>query len=258
MASVETSVADGIFTISFNRPEVHNSFDDEMQDRMLEAFTAARDCKQSRVVIVRGNGRSFTAGRDVTKMGERPEGVSHFEFMMEGTKNIHALLSITKPVIAAVRGGAIGGGCEIAMACDMRIAAPNAKFALPEIDFGLCVDQGGSALASSLIGPSRTKWMLLTGDRVKADQALEWGLVDFIVPDEELDQHVRDLALKIAAKPKLAIAAAKALVNEIWEDDMHAAARREVVQQLALYGSQEFADLREQRRAERAAKAANG
>ena len=256
MASVESSVADGIRTITFNRPEVHNAFDDEMQDRILEAFRAARDCKETRVVILRGEGRSFCAGRDVRAMGERPAGVTHFQFMTEGQQSIHTLLDITKPVIAAIRGAALGGGCELALACDIRFAAPSAKFALPEIDFGLCVDQGGSALASSLIGPSRTKWMILTGDRVTADMAIEWGMVDFLVSEEELDDKVMECARKIAAKSHTAALAAKGLVNELWADAMHQAARRELTQQLALYGSEEFAQLREERRAQRAAKAA--
>lgn len=255
LATVETKLEDGIRTISFNRPEVHNAFDDEMGDRMLEAFREARDCKETRVVILRGEGKSFLAGRDVRAMGERPEGVTHFQFMTHGQQTIRSLLDVEVPVIAAVKGAALGGGAEIALVADIRIGTPSAKFALPEIDFGLCVDQGGSALAMSLIGPSKTKYLLLTGDRVKADQALEWGLLDFLVEEEELDDKALEMAKKIAAKPYTAALAAKGLVNELWRDDMRAAMRRELTQQLALYGSEEFLQLRDQRRAEREAKA---
>lgn len=255
MATVETTLADGVRTISFNRPEVHNAFDDEMGDAMLAAFREASDCKQSRVVILRGNGKSFCTGRDVRAMGERKPGVTHFEFMTAGQQTIRTLIAIDKPVIAAVKGAALGGGAEVAFTADIRIGTPSVKFALPEIDFGLCVDQGGSALAMSLIGPSRTKWMMLTGDRVSGPTAHEWGLLDFLVEEEELDARVLDLAQKIAAKPRIAAIAAKALINELWADPVRAAMRRELTQQLALFGSEEFAQLREERRAARETKA---
>lgn len=256
MSTVISTVAEGIRTITLNRPEVHNAFDDEMQEEMLEAFRAAHTCRESRVIILRGEGRSFCTGRDVRRMGERQEGVSHFEFMTHGTQNIHTLLNLDKPLIAAVRGNALGGGCELALVADMRFGTPSTKFALPEIDYGLCVDQGGSALAASLIGPSKTKFMLLTGDRIPAEQALEWGLLDFLVSEEELDDRVMAVARKIAAKSWTAALAAKSLVNELWRDEMRAAMRRELTQQLALFGSEEFVQLREQRRAAAAAKAA--
>ena len=254
MATVISTLSDGIRTITFNRPEVHNAFDDEMGDRMLEAFREARDCKETRVVILRGEGKSFLAGRDVRAMGERPPGVTHFQFMTHGQQSIRALIDIEAPIIAAVKGAALGGGAEVAMVADIRVGTPSVKFALPEIDFGLCVDQGGSALAMSLIGPSKTKYLMLTGDRVKADQALEWGMLDFLVEEEELDAKVMEIAQKIAAKSWTAVLAAKGLVNELWRDEMRAAMRRELTQQLALYGSEEFEQLREARRAARAAK----
>ena len=127
---------------------------------------------------------------------------------------------------------------------------------MPEVNYGLAVDQGGSALAASLIGPSRTKWMLMTGDPVDAQTALAWGMVDFIVPLEELDSHVDALARKIAAKPRQAMMAAKNLVDELWSDGVRAAIRRELQQQLALFASDDFEALRERRRADKAAKAA--
>ena len=149
-----------------------------------------------------------------------------------------------------------GGGAEYALVSDIRIAAPTARIALPEVNYGLAVDQGGSALACSLIGPSRTKWMLMTGEPVDAQTALAWGLVDFVVPLEELDDHVQALARKIRGKPWRAVLAAKQLVDELWADGVHQAIRRELQQQLALFASEDFEALREKRRADKAAKVA--
>src|SRR3546814_21010664 len=107
-----------------------------------------------------------------------------------------SMVDMGKPMIAALKGAVLGAGCEYALVADIRLAAPTTRLALPEVNYGLAVDQGGSALAASLIGPSRTKWMLMTGEPVDAETALAWGLVDFVVPLEELDTRVDALARK--------------------------------------------------------------
>ncbi len=258
MAYVESRCADGVLTITFNRPEVHNAFNDAFGDELHEVLEDARRRTDAKVVILRGEGKSFCAGRDFREMGERPPGVSHHEFMIAGQQKIKMMLDMGKPMIAALKGAAYGGGAEYALVCDFRIAAPTTRISLPEVNYGLAVDQGGSALAASLIGPARTKWMLMTGDPVDAETALAWGLVDFIVPLEELDSHVEALARKIASKPNQAMMAAKNLVDELWSDGVRAAIRRELQQQLALFASEDFEALREARRAAKAAKAAVG
>jgi len=205
-----------------------------------------------RVVVLRGEGKSFCSGRDVRQMGERPPGVTDYSIMTEGQKKIRLMVEMGKPIIAALKGAVIGGGAEYALAADIRIAAPDTKIALPEVNYGLAVDQGGSALLESLIGPSRTKLMLLTGRRVDAETALKWGLVDQIVAAEQLDEEVASLASEIAAKPWRAVTAAKELVDELWAPKIRAAIQRELVYQLALFGSEDFQALREARRMARA------
>lgn len=257
MNYMKTEVVDGVGILTFNKPEVHNAMDDSAIGEMYEAFVWAKQNKDVRVVVLRGEGKSFHTGRDVRAMGVRPEGMTHFEFMKFGQRNIVALLEMGKPTIAAMKGGTFGGGAELALCCDMRLTSTELKFSLPEVKFGLAVDQGGSALLSSLIGPSKTKWLLMTGDTIGAQTALDWGLAEFMVAPDELDAKAMEIATKIAQNPSRAVLAAKDLVDELWADGVRAAIRRELVAQLALFGSEEFAELRAKRQAAAKAKAAS-
>jgi enoyl-CoA hydratase/carnithine racemase len=210
------------------------------------------------VVVLRGEGKSFHTGRDTRKMGERKPGVTKYDHLRMGQRNNHALLDMGKPTIAAVQGNALGGGAEFALLCDIRVAADDLKLSLPEVKFALTVDGGGSALAWSLIGPSRAKWLLMTGDAVDAKTALDWGLVDFVVPRAELDAKAMAMATKIAANSPRAVLAAKELADELWSDTIRAATRRELNALLTMYDTEEFIALREKRRQALAAKAVGG
>lgn len=253
---IKKEIRDGVAILSFNKPEVHNAFDDEASAEAIETFQWVKQSRDFKVVLLRGEGRSFCTGRDTRKMGERKENVNHYDFMKDGQRQIMSLLDLGKPLIAAVKGGTIGGGAEIAMIADMRIGDTSLKFSLPEVKFGLAVDQGGSALATSLIGPSRTKWLIMSGEMVDAKTAYEWGLIDFLVSPEELDEKAFEMAAKIAANPYRAVCSAKELVDELWSDGVRAAMRRELTNQLALYASEDFLELREKRRQQRGAKTA--
>jgi enoyl-CoA hydratase len=246
---MKVEVKDGVGVLSFNKPEVHNAMDDAAGAEIYETFLAAKANKDIRVIVLRGEGKSFHTGRDVRAMGVRPPGVTHYEFLKNGQLNIRTLLDMGKPTIAAMKGGTLGGGAEMALCCDIRVTSTDLKFALPECKFGLAVDQGGSALVASLIGPSKTKWLLMTGDTIDARTALEWGLADFMVEPDALDAKAMEIATKIAANPSRAVLAAKGLVDDLWAAGVRAAIDRELTMQLALYGSEEFAELRAQRQA---------
>ena len=251
---IKKEIRDGVAILSFNKPEVHNAFDDEASEEVIETFRWARQSREFKVVLLRGEGKSFCTGRDTRKMGERKPGISHYDFMKAGQQQIVSMLELGKPMIAAVKGGTIGGGAELAMIADIRIGATDLKFSLPEVKYGLAVDQGGSALAASLIGPSRTKWLLMSGASIDAKTAYEWGMIDFLVGPEELDEKAFEMAAKIAANPGQAVVAAKELVDELWADGVRAAIRRELINQLALFASEDFLELREKRRQQAAAK----
>jgi enoyl-CoA hydratase/carnithine racemase len=255
---IKREVHEDVCILSFNKPEVHNAFDDEACAETLEAFQWARQSKDFKVVLLRGEGRSFCAGRDVRAMGERKPGVSNFDFMREGQQLILSLLDLGKPLIAVTKGATMGGGAELALIADFRVSSTDLKFSMPEVKYSLAVDQGGSLLASTLIGPARAKYLLMTGDTIDATTAYDWGLVDFLVSPEALEAKAFSMAAQIAKNARQAVLAAKALVDEDWSDKVRAAIRRENTAQLALFASEEFLELREKRRAARAAKAAGG
>lgn len=248
MGYIKTEISDGIGILSFNKPEVHNAFDDEAGNEWAEALKETKANKAIRVVVLRGEGKSFHAGRDVRAMGGSTER-NHWEFLKEGQQSILNLLDMGKPTIAAVKGAAIGGGAEIALGCDIRISAPNLKMALPEVKYALAVDQGGSAMVTALAGPSRAKWLLMSGDTIDAQTALSWGLVDKVVELEELDNSALELARRIAANPYQSVLTTRDLVNVFWTDEVRAAVKREYINQIALYGSEDFLALRAKRHA---------
>jgi enoyl-CoA hydratase/carnithine racemase len=245
---INKEIREGVCMLSFNKPEVHNAFDDEATEEAIAAFEWAKASKDFKVVLLRGEGKSFCSGRDARKMGERKPGVSHYDFMKDGTRQIRGLFEMGKPIIAAIKGATFGGGAELAMVADVRISSTDLKFSLPEVKYALAVDQGGSALAATLIGPARTKWLLMSGDTIDAKTAYEWGLADFLASPEELDAKAFEMAAKIAKNPAQAVLAAKELVDELWADTVRAAMRRELTNQLALFASEDFNALREKRR----------
>jgi enoyl-CoA hydratase len=136
----------------------------------------------------------------------------------------------------------------MALACDLRFAAPDAFFFLPEIRFGILPDTGGTQLLTSLIGPSRTKYLVMTGERIDARRALEWGVVDFVVEPEDLDARALDVARKIAAGPPLAIAMARQLVDQAWAEPVRRGIRQELLAQTVLFSSEDYQEARAARR----------
>jgi enoyl-CoA hydratase/carnithine racemase len=154
------------------------------------------------------------------------------------------MLDSQKPFIAAIRGYAIGGGCELALQCDIRVASQTAQFSLPEIDHGIITDGGGSVITAAIAGPSRAKYLLMTGERIDAAQALAWGMVDFVVDDAELDARAFEIARKIAARPPIHLAMAKQLVDGVHGDQIRRGIREELVAITALYKTEDRLEAR--------------
>jgi enoyl-CoA hydratase len=251
---VDKVIREGVCILSLNHPEVHNALDPDAMADLRETFRWAQQSDEFRVVLLRGEGKSFCSGLNTRTLGQRKPGVTHYPFVKLATQAIRTLLDMGKPVIAAVKGGMMGAGAELALVADFRISSTDLKFALPEVNLGLSTDQGGSALAASLIGPARTKYLLMTGNVINAKTAYEWGLVDFLVEPEELDAKAFEMAAGIAAKPShRAVLACKELVDELWQDSMRAAMRRELITQVALLHSEEFEEVKQMLAAKRAA-----
>lgn len=230
--------------ITLNRPEVHNAMNDAMSELFRELLFAALEETESSAILLRANGKSFCSGRDTTMLGHRARDESDYHFVRRAQEGRLRMQDATKPIIAAVKGGAIGGGCELALAADIRVADTTVKMALPEINYGLLPDTGGTQMLSALIGPSRTKYLVLSGDRIDAQTALEWGAVDFVVAPEELDEKALSIARSIASKPPLNLAMGKDMVNLMHGPTIRTGTRAELMAQSYIFKTEDYAEAR--------------
>ncbi|MFS8204295.1 enoyl-CoA hydratase/isomerase family protein [Streptomyces sp. CWNU-52B] len=216
--TVNLEVAEGVGTIRLARPPM-NALDVATQDRLKELAEEAARREDVRAVILYGGEKVFAAGADIKEM----QAMDHAAMVVRSRAlqdSFTAVARIPKPVVAAVTGYALGGGCELALCADFRIAADNAKLGQPEILLGLIPGAGGTQRLSRLIGPSRAKDLIFTGRMVKADEALSLGLVDRVVPAADVYAEAHAWAAKLAQGPALALRAAKESVDVGLETDI--------------------------------------
>ncbi|MCX5416729.1 enoyl-CoA hydratase/isomerase family protein [Streptomyces sp. NBC_00059] len=216
--TVTLEVSDNIGTIRLDRPPM-NALDVAVQDRLRELAEEAGRRDDVRAVILYGGEKVFAAGADIKEMQE----MDHTAMVVRSRalqESFTAVARIPKPVVAAVTGYALGGGCELALCADFRIAGDNAKLGQPEILLGLIPGAGGTQRLARLVGPSRAKDLIFTGRQVKADEALAIGLVDRVVPAAEVYEQARAWAARLAEGPALALRAAKESVDAGLETDI--------------------------------------
>jgi enoyl-CoA hydratase len=213
MSVVLTEISDRILTVTINRPEKLNALNAEVMDALAAAFESARHDDAVGGVILTGAGeKAFIAGADITTFRTFTP-VSARAFARRGQAILDAIETLGKPVIAAVNGFALGGGCEVALACTLRFASKNAKLGQPEVNLGLIPGYGGSQRLPRLVGKGRAFEILLTGDMVSADEAYRIGLVNRVVEPADLLPASRELLKKILAKAPVAIRYALDAVN---------------------------------------------
>ena len=202
-----------ITTIQLNRPNVLNAIDREMLDALDAEITQLKRDESMRVVILTGSGeRAFCAGADLKHIATF-DTTDIRQWVIDGNRILSRLASLPVPVIAAINGYAIGGGLEIALACDLRIASENSTFSLPEITHGWFPGWGGTHRLLNLIGEAKAKEMVFLGERLDAPSALDLGLVNRVVPQEALMIEVDKIAESLAAKSPVAIKIAKAALT---------------------------------------------
>ena len=201
-----------IITIILNRPEVRNILDTEILIELGNHLAKFENDDKTRVIIITGTD-NFCAGANIKELMEKHP-VEAETFSRLGHKVFNRIENMGKPVIAAVNGYALGGGCELAMACDIRIASENAKFGQPEINLGLIPGFGGTQRLARLIGIGRAKEMTFTGRIIDAKEAEVIGLVNKVVKDEELMEKAMEMAHVLAQKGPLALKMAKILINK--------------------------------------------
>jgi enoyl-CoA hydratase/carnithine racemase len=217
-ALVSLDVQDSVGMIRLARPPM-NALDAAMQDQLRQVAEEAAARADVRAVVIWGGEKVFAAGADIKEM----QRMSYTDMLERGPAlqgAFDAVARIPKPVVAAVTGYALGGGCELALCADIRIAAENAKFGQPEILLGLIPGAGGTQRLSRLVGPSRAKELIFTGRQVRADEALRIGLADQVVPAAEVYPTALAWASRLAAGPALALRAAKEAVDRGLETDL--------------------------------------
>ena len=198
--------------ITLNRPEVRNALNPNTWAELRSAIREFRFDKDIRVVIVTGaGGKAFASGADIRPLQERK---TLDALKSESQETLNDIENLDKPVIAAIDGFALGGGCELAMSCDIRIATKRSKLGLPEVNLGIIPGVGGTQRLQRLVGMGKAKELIFTGDIISADEAKEIGLVNTVVAEpDELLPAVREMARKIAAKGPVAVSLAKMAIN---------------------------------------------
>ncbi len=216
--TVETT--NNIATVTINRPAALNALNEQTLADLQRVFTETHDNDGAQVIIITGSGKkSFVAGADIVAM-QQLSALEARRFSKLGHELMRSIETYSNPVIAAVNGFALGGGCELALSCDIRIAAENARFSQPEVNLGVIPGFGGTQRLARLIGKGRALELLFTGDMIDAAQAYEMGLVNKVVPQEKLLETAMEMATKIINKGPYAVRQVKEAVRNGLEMDL--------------------------------------
>jgi enoyl-CoA hydratase len=200
----------GLVDLTLNRPERLNAANLQLAREMTQAVGEIEADDEVRVVVLHGAGRGFCAGADIKAMAE---GELSGMLVQQMTALCTQLESLSKVSIAAVHGYATGGGCEMALACDLRLAADSAHFGLPEVKLGLLPGAGGTQRLPRIIGAGRAKWVMYTGEFVDAETALQWGLVNQVFPVDQLLEEAGKVAQTLLERPPLALRLIKSCIG---------------------------------------------
>ena len=230
--------------LSNNRPDKHNAANDAMDARLWEILAELHQRDGLRAAIWRGNGKSFSSGRDTTELGVRSEDISDFDFIERGHAGTRQFFSLPCPIIAVLKGWVIGGSFERTLLCDMRIAGESARMMLPEIRHGVVPDSGGTARLFQMAGHGLVADLALTGRPMDAQEALRHGVVSRVVPDAELDATALEIAHEIAKRPPFAVKLFRRTLGRIANALPQASLAEESVAQSLVFASADYAEMK--------------
>lgn len=218
--NLKAEMKEGILTLTINRPEKMNALNRATIEELRDAIQEVYDDKDIKGVIITGEGEeAFIAGADITEIAELNE-VNGRKFSESGQEVFSLIEKCDKPIIAAVNGYALGGGCELAMACHMRVATENAEMGQPEVNLGIIPGFGGTQRLTQLVGKGKALEIMMTADKVSAQEAWRIMLVNHLVPDKKtLLSYCRELIEKISSKAPLAIGMVVDCVNAVYNHD---------------------------------------
>jgi enoyl-CoA hydratase len=248
---VRLSIEGPIATITNDNPDKHNAFDDDMDSQLFDILDQLAARRDIRAVIWRGEGKSFSSGRDVASIGNLKVPLSHHELMRRGHRGIQRVWDIDAPVVVACKGWVMGGSFQRALLCDVRIAAVGTRFRLPEVTYGVIPDTGGVAVLYEMCGHGLVSDMVLTGRVLSAAEALAHGIVSRVVADDELDATARDMAEQIAASPAVTVKMAREVIKHLALPQIRASMNDEMIYQTFINRSDDVAEMRAARADER-------
>lgn len=233
-----TRVAGATGWIVVNRPERRNALNATVRREVVEALDAWREDADVRVVVITGAGeKAFIAGADIGEFAERTP--LEQRAAMQGRRLFDEIAEYPKPTLAMVNGFALGGGCEVALACDLRIAARSARFGQPEIRLGLLPGGGGTQRLPRLVGAGRALRLILTGELIDAEEAERIGLVDYVVEDDALEARTTEVAATLASYSPVALSLAKKAVRAALEAPLSAGLAYERELFITAFGSED-------------------
>jgi enoyl-CoA hydratase/carnithine racemase len=241
---VRLEIDGAIAVITNNNPEKRNAFSDEMDQRLWEILGHLRHERGVRVVIWRGEGHSFSSGRDVSAIGGGQVPLTHHELMTRGHRGVQQLFELDAPVLVAMQGWAIGAAFQRALLCDIRVASDDARFMLPETTHGIIPDTGGVSRLFQICGPGVASDLVLTGRVMGAEEALSLGVVSRVVPADDLDTTVREMAEKIASVPAVTVKMARRIISHLAEPEVRASMAEELIAQTFINRSDDYAEFR--------------
>ncbi|HEX2738193.1 MAG TPA: enoyl-CoA hydratase/isomerase family protein [Acidimicrobiia bacterium] len=230
--------------ISNNRPDKHNAFTDAMDRQFWNVMREVHDNPELRAIVWRGNGPSFSSGRDTTELGVRTEDVTDFEYIERGHAATQMLFTMPHPIVVALKGWAIGGSFERALLCDLRIAGESTKIRLPEVLHGVSPDSCGVARLFQIAGHGVASDMALTGRMMDADEALRHGVVSRVVPDDQLDETALQLAHHIAEASPFAVKMARRVIANLAHVEVQRSIADEAIAQAMVFASNDYAEMK--------------
>jgi enoyl-CoA hydratase/carnithine racemase len=233
-----------IAVVTNDNPDKRNAFTDAMDQRLFEILGELRSLPGLRAVIWRGEGHSFSSGRDVSAIGGGAVEMTHHELMTRGHRGIQQIFELDAPILVAMQGWAIGASFQRALLCDIRVAADDARFMLPETGHGVIPDTGGVGRLFQICGPGVAADMVLTGRPMDAAEAHAHGVVSRVVPRDELDATVREMAERIAAAPAVTIKVARRVLGHLAEPAIRTSMAEELIGQTFVNRSDDYAELR--------------
>jgi enoyl-CoA hydratase len=233
-----------VAVVTMNRPDRHNAFTDAMDTRFFDVLQELHERPDVRCVVWRGEGKSFSSGRDTKELGVRTKGESDLEYIEQGHAKTALLWTMPVPIVVALKGWVLGGSFERALLCDMRIAADDVRMGLPETGHGVIPDSGGAARIFQMAGHGLAADLALTGRIIDANEASQHGLVSRVVPTGQLDETVMDVARDIAKRSPLAVKFATNVVRGLGLDDVRRTMNEEKLGQTAIFASEDYQELK--------------